>query len=64
MQTLREGAIVFDPNVQRHHHFIDDDTGRIYDIPWDQLDVKGKEKLRNFEISEFQVIMRGRYKKR
>ena len=64
MQTLREGAIVFDPNVQRHHHFIDDDTGRIYDIPWDQLDVKGKEKLRNFEISGFQVIMRGRYKKR
>lgn len=64
MQTLREGAVVFDPNVEKHHHLIDDETGNIYDIPWDQLEVKGKEKLKDFEISEFQVIMRGRRKKR
>ncbi|MBD3297890.1 MAG: transcriptional repressor [candidate division Zixibacteria bacterium] len=64
MQTIREGAVVFDPNVEKHHHFIDDDTGDIYDIPWDQLDVKGKDKLKDFEILEFQVIMRGRRKKR
>ena len=62
MQTIREGAVVFDPNVQKHHHFIDEDTGEIYDIPWDQLEVKGKGKLKNFEIFEFQVIMRGRRK--
>ena len=64
MQTIKEGAIVFDPNVRKHHHFIDDDTGAVYDIPWDQLEVKGKEKLKDFEISEFQVIMRGRRKKK
>lgn len=64
VQTIKEGAVVFDPNVQRHHHFIDDDTGDIYDIPWDQLEVKGKEKLKDFEIVEFQVIMRGRRKSR
>jgi Fe2+ or Zn2+ uptake regulation protein len=64
MQTIREGAIVFDPNVEKHHHFIDDDTGDIYDIPWDQLEVKGKNKLKDFEILEFQVIMRGRRKKK
>lgn len=64
MQTLREGAVVFDPNVEKHHHFIDDDTGDIHDIPWDQLEVKGKEKLRNFEIFDFQVIMHGRRKKK
>lgn len=64
MQTIREGAVVFDPNVERHHHFIDDETGEIHDIPWDQLEVKGKDKLRNFEILEFQVILRGRRKKR
>ena len=63
MQTIREGAVVFDPNVQKHHHFIDEETGDIYDIPWDQLEVKGKNKLKDFEISEFQVIMRGRRKK-
>ena len=63
-QTIREGAVVFDPNIEKHHHFIDNETGNIYDIPWDQLEVKGKEKLKDFEIVEFQVIMRGRRKKK
>jgi len=64
MQTIKEGAVVFDPNIKKHHHFVDNETGDIYDIPWDQLEVKGKEKLRDFEIDEFQVIMRGRRKKK
>ena len=63
MQTIKEGAVVFDSNLEKHHHFIDIDTGRIYDIPWDQLQVKGKEKLKEFEVTEFQVIIRGRKKK-
>ncbi len=64
MQTIKEGAIVFDPNLEKHHHFIDSETGDIYDIPWDQLEVKGKERLKDFEIVEFQVILRGRRKKK
>jgi Fe2+ or Zn2+ uptake regulation protein len=64
MQTIREGAVIFDPNSKKHHHFVDNDTGDIYDIPWDQLEVKGKEKLKDFEIHEFQVIMRGRKRKK
>jgi len=64
MQTIKEGAVVFDPNLKRHHHFVDDETGDIYDIPWDQLEVKGKENLKDFEIIEFQVILRGRRKKK
>lgn len=64
MQTMKEGAVVFDANVEKHHHFIDNDTGKIYDIPWDQLDVKGKDKLKDFEISDFQVIMRGKRKRK
>jgi len=63
-QTIKEGAVVFDPNIREHHHFIDNDTGEIHDIPFDQLEVKGKEKLKQFEISEFQVILRGKKKKR
>ncbi len=63
-QTIKEGAVVFDPNVRKHHHFIDEETGEIHDIPWDQLEVKGKEKLKKFEIFEFQVILRGRLKRK
>ena len=64
MQTIREGAVIFDPNIQKHHHFIDEDTGDIYDIPWDQLEVKGKKKFEDFEVLEFQVIMRGRRRRK
>ena len=64
MQTIREGAVVFDSNVEKHHHFIDNDTGAIYDIPWDQLQVKGEAGLKDFEITEFQVILRGRKKRK
>ena len=63
MQTIKEGAIIFDANIVKHHHFIDKETGVIYDIPWDQLEVKGKERLKGFEIDEFQVILRGKKKK-
>jgi Fur family transcriptional regulator, iron response regulator len=62
-QVLREGTIVFDPNVTKHHHFIDEDSGRIYDIPWDALRVDGEDLLSGFEIHEYQVVMRGRRKK-
>lgn len=64
MQTITEGAVVFDPNTEKHHHFVDDETGEIYDIPWDQLEVRGKEKLKDFEIVEFQVLLRGRRKQK
>ena len=64
MHTIKEGAVVFDPNIKKHHHFIDNETGDIYDIPWDQLQVQGKGKLKDFEITEFQVIMRGRRKRK
>ena len=64
MQTIREGAIIFDPNIEKHHHFIDDETGDIYDIPWENLEVKGKKQFRDFEILEFQVIMRGKRRRK
>lgn len=59
-QILKEGAIVFDPNVTAHHHFVDDSTGRVYDIPWDALLVTGDKALKGFEVREFHVVMRGR----
>lgn len=63
-QILKEGSVFFDPNLGMHHHFIDDETGEVYDIPWDHLQVTEKERLKGFEISEYQVIMRGRRKKK
>lgn len=60
MQVLSEGVTVFDPNVARHHHFIDQETGAIYDIPWEALKVTGEKSLASFEVHDYQVVMRGR----
>jgi len=29
---LAPDSVLFDPNTERHHHFIDEVTGQIYDI--------------------------------
>jgi len=58
--TLAEGRVVFDPNVEAHHHFIDERTGAIHDVPWEAVQVRGLERLRGFDVDEYQVVMRGR----
>ncbi len=37
--VLAPGRIVFDPKTDAHHHFIDERTGEIMDVPWDAVDV-------------------------
>jgi Fur family transcriptional regulator, iron response regulator len=61
--VLAEGKIVFDPKVENHHHFIEEETGRIYDIPWEALKVSQVEKLNGLDVREYQVVLRGRRKK-
>jgi len=63
MQSLKEGVVVFDPHVVPHHHFIDDDTGKVLDIPWDAVKVTGQNSLRGFDVREYQVVLRGRKRK-
>ena len=58
--TLTEGNVVFDPMIERHHHFVDEQTGKIYDIPWGALSVRNVESLEGFDVSEYQVVLRGR----
>lgn len=62
--VLSGGRVVFDSNVSNHHHFIEVDTGRIHDVPWDSLRVENVERLSEFEVAEYQVVLRGRRKKR
>ncbi len=58
--VLAEGRVVFDPNVGPHHHFIDESTGEILDVPWEALDVLRVEALRGVQVREYQVVLRGR----
>ena len=58
-QLLREGMVLFDPKVEAHHHFIDDETGRIYDVPWEKISVSVEDSVDGFNVREYQVVMRG-----
>jgi Fur family transcriptional regulator, iron response regulator len=58
--VLAEGKVVFDPKLDAHHHFIDEETGRISDIPWEAVKVSQIESLPGLDIREYQVVMRGR----
>jgi Fe2+ or Zn2+ uptake regulation protein len=60
--VLNDSKTVFDANVGRHHHFFDEHSGRIYDIPWESLKVSKLESLKGFQIKEYQVVVRGRVK--
>lgn len=62
--VLAEGRVVFDPNVEAHHHFIDDESGAIHDIPWSAIQVKNIDGLKGYDVREYQVVMRGKRWKR
>jgi len=59
-QAVREGALVFDPRIARHHHFIDEETGEIHDVPWEAVKVTGEKSLQGHEVRDYQVVMRGK----
>lgn len=60
--SIAEGKMVFDPKTEPHHHFVDEATGRIYDLPWKSLEVKKVEALQGYSVDSYQVVLRGRKK--
>jgi Fur family transcriptional regulator, iron response regulator len=58
--VIAEGKVVFDPNVAAHHHFVDEATGAIEDVPWEAVEVRRVEDLKGLDVREYQVVMRGR----
>jgi len=60
---LAPDSVVFDAKLDRHHHLIDDDTGRIHDVEWNQVEVCNISRIDNYEIHDYQVVMHGRRKR-
>ena len=56
--TLREGRIVYDPNMAPHHHLLDEESGRIYDLPWDALEVTLNTPIEGFDVTTMEVVVR------
>lgn len=61
--VLAEGKALFDPHTAPHHHFVDEASGVIHDIPWDALEVLKLDGLAQdgFGIREYEVVMRGTF---
>lgn len=57
--VLAEGRSVFDCNVGAHHHFIDESTGAIHDVPWAAVRVSKVDQLAGYDVKEYMVVMRG-----
>jgi Fe2+ or Zn2+ uptake regulation protein len=59
--VLAGGRTVFDPRQDRHHHFIDETSGRLHDVPWNAVRVSSIADIDGFEVRDYQVVMRGRH---
>lgn len=62
--VLAEGCVVYDPKIEPHHHFVDDETGAIVDIPWTALRVGKVDELEGVDVRDYMVVVRGRRKGR
>ncbi|NNL67010.1 MAG: transcriptional repressor, partial [Myxococcales bacterium] len=62
--VLTPGHVVFDPKLEPHHHLVDVETGEIHDVPWDAVRVPELGTVADFEIDEYQMVLRGRRARR
>ncbi|HJW95288.1 MAG TPA: Fur family transcriptional regulator [Thermoanaerobaculia bacterium] len=60
---LADNAVVFDPKMDKHHHFVDEEDGSIHDVPWEKVQVCNIEGLRGYVVHDYQVVMHGVKKK-
>ena len=58
--VLAPGRVVYDPRVEPHHHFLDEESGQVFDVPWEALQVSGVEGLKGLQVEDYQVVLRGR----
>ncbi|GJL62305.1 MAG: hypothetical protein NPIRA04_09590 [Nitrospirales bacterium] len=50
--------MIYDSNVEYHHHFLDDETGQLIANEPDIIEVKAKVK-KEFQVSQVQILLRG-----
>lgn len=61
IQDDRTDAIRYDCNLEPHHHFLDEETGRMMDIPSSSVGIK-TQLSQDYQVSSVDVFVRGRFK--
>lgn len=62
-RALKGGRAVYDPVTERHHHLVDEDSGKVYDIPWESVRLPARLTLPGFEVEDFHLVIKGKKKK-
>lgn len=57
--STEPGRTRYDANLTDHHHFIDTQTGRIFDIPWDQVSQLCESLGPQYQIQDYQITFWG-----
>lgn len=58
--AIAAGRVIYDPVLAPHHHFVDDETGQVEDIPWDAVELGSVPDLPGYEVRDFMLVMRGK----
>jgi Fe2+ or Zn2+ uptake regulation protein len=58
--TITGDHVVFDPRLDPHHHFVDDDTGAVSDIPFDAFTIEQRTSLPGVDVRDVELVVRGR----
>ena len=60
VRGVSEGVVRYDGNSEPHHHLWDRRTGRVYDLPWDEIRVENmKELTERYHATRFTIVIDG-----
>lgn len=51
-------AVIYDQNVQEHHHFLNEETGELVDVPVEQVEIHSNLS-QGFRIRDVSLLLRG-----
>jgi Fur family iron response transcriptional regulator len=63
-KMITGGTVIYDPNVEPHHHFVDEATGKVTDLPWSSIKVGPLDHLPGIDVTSYEVVVRGRRSRR
>lgn len=53
------GPAHYDANLDKHHHFVDMKTGRIIDIPWEEVPQLPEQLANKYKVNGYQITFFG-----
>lgn len=59
LRLSHSDKVIYDDNVEEHHHFLDEETGRVYDLPIEHIELKAKLP-KKFKARGYEIVVKGR----